>query len=151
MFEVVAVCVIGALAAVFTAAAGLRLLTQSGEFGELGVSLWARGTLAPSTGPSDGERIMRRARLMFASFPEVTQVVTQVGRPGDGTDSALFANTEYFVDLKPKDQWRPVFHQNKDELIRAMDREVEKIPGALWNFSQPIRRQHGGSCERCKG
>ena len=73
-----------------------------------------------------------------ASFPEVTQVVSQVGRPDDGTDTTGFFNTEYFVDLKPKDQWRPVFHQNKDELIAAMDRELEKIPGVLWNFSQPI-------------
>jgi len=101
-------------------------------------AIWARGTLAPSTGPSEGERVMRRARLVFASFPEVTQVVSQVGRPDDGTDSAQFSDTEYFVDLKPKAQWRPVFHENKEQLIRAMDREVEKIPGALWNFSQPI-------------
>ncbi len=42
------------------------------------------------------------------------------------------------MDLKPKEQWRPVFHQNKDELIAAMDREVEKIPGVVWGFSQPI-------------
>ncbi len=61
-----------------------------------------------------------------------------MGRPDDGTDTTGFFNTEYFVDLKPKDQWRPVFHQNKEELIAAMDRELEKIPGALWNFSQPI-------------
>ncbi|HXE14273.1 MAG TPA: CusA/CzcA family heavy metal efflux RND transporter [Bryobacteraceae bacterium] len=101
-------------------------------------AIWARGTLAPSTGPSDGERIMRKARVLFASFPEVTKVVSQVGRPDDGTDPSLFANTEYFVDLKPKEQWRPVFHENKEELIRAMDREVGKIPGVLWNFSQPI-------------
>ena len=101
-------------------------------------AIWARGTLAPSTGPAEGERVMKRARLLFASFPEVTQVVSQVGRPDDGTDSALFSNTEYFVDLKPKNQWRPVFHENKEQLIRAMDREVEKIPGVLWNFSQPI-------------
>ncbi len=101
-------------------------------------AIWARGTLAPSTGPAEGERVMRRARLMFATFPEVTKVVSQVGRPDDGTDSALFSNTEYFIDLKPKEQWRPVFQRDKEELIRAMDREVEKIPGALWNFSQPI-------------
>jgi cobalt-zinc-cadmium resistance protein CzcA len=81
---------------------------------------------------------MNRARLIFASFPEVTQVVSQVGRPDDGTDTGGFFNTEYFVDLKPKDQWRPVFHENKDEVIAAMDRELEKIPGVLWNFSQPI-------------
>src|ERR1039458_9304682 len=73
-----------------------------------------------------------------ASFPEVTQVVSQVGRPDDGTDTTGFFNTEYFVDLKPKDKWRPVFRQQKEELIAAMDRELEKIPGVLWNFSQPI-------------
>ena len=101
-------------------------------------AIWARGTLAPSTGPAEGTRVMNRARLILASFPEVTQVVSQVGRPDDGTDTTGFFNTEYFVDLKPKDQWRPVFRQNKDELIAAMDRELEKIPGVLWNFSQPI-------------
>ena len=101
-------------------------------------AIWARGTLAPSTGPEEGERIMNRARLIFASFPEVTKVVSQIGRPDDGTDPSLFSNTEYFVDLKPKAQWRSVFHQNKEQLIRAMGREVEKIAGADWNFSQPI-------------
>jgi heavy metal efflux system protein len=101
-------------------------------------AIWARGTLAPSTGPSEGAELMRRARIVFASFPEVTQVVSQVGRPDDGTDTTGFFNTEYFVDLKPKDQWRPVFHEDKDELIGAMDREVSKFPGVLWNFSQPI-------------
>ncbi|MBV8865560.1 MAG: efflux RND transporter permease subunit, partial [Acidobacteriaceae bacterium] len=101
-------------------------------------AIWARGTLAPSTGPDDGERTMNRARKMFASFPEVKQVVSQVGRPDDGTDPALFSNTEYFVDLKPKEQWRSVFHKDKEELILAMSGEVNKIPGALWNFSQPI-------------
>ena len=101
-------------------------------------AIWARGTLAPSTGPTEGTRIMNQARIIFASFPEVTQVVSQVGRPDDGTDIAGFFNTEYFIDLKPKEQWRPVFRQNKDALIAALDREVEKIPGALWNFSQPI-------------
>ena len=49
-----------------------------------------------------------------------------------------FFNTEYFVDLKPKEQWRPVFHQDKEELIAAMNRELDKIPGVIWNFSQPI-------------
>ncbi len=68
----------------------------------------------------------------------MTQCTSQVGRPDDGTDTTGFFNTEYFVDLKPKEQWRPVFHQNKEELIAAMDRELEKIPGVIWNFSQPI-------------
>jgi cobalt-zinc-cadmium resistance protein CzcA len=101
-------------------------------------AIWARGTLAPSAGPTEGTRVMNQARLVFASFPEVKQVVSQVGRPDDGTDTTGFFNTEYFVDLKPKEQWRPVFHEDKDALIDAMDREVGKIPGVLWNFSQPI-------------
>jgi cobalt-zinc-cadmium resistance protein CzcA len=101
-------------------------------------AIWARGTLAPSTGPTEGTRLTNQARIIFSSFPEVTQVVSQVGRPDDGTDTGGFFNTEYFVDLKPKEQWRPVFHQDKDELIGAMDRELEKLPGVIWNFSQPI-------------
>jgi len=101
-------------------------------------AIWVRGTLAPSTGPSEGTRVMNQARIILASFPEVTQVVSQVGRPDDGTDTAGFFNTEYFVDLKPKEEWRPIFDENKDELIDAMDRQLSKIPGVLWNFSQPI-------------
>jgi len=101
-------------------------------------AIWARATLAPSTGPTEGTRVMNQARVILASFPEVTQVVSQIGRPDDGTDTTGFFNTEYFVDLKPKEEWRPVFQRNKEELVAAMDRELEKIPGALWNFSQPI-------------
>jgi heavy metal efflux system protein len=101
-------------------------------------ALWVRGTLAPSTGPADGIRLMNEARIVLCSFPEVTQCWSQVGRPDDGTDTSGFFNTEYFVDLKPKEQWRPVFHQDKDRLIAAMDRELEKYPGVVWGFSQPI-------------
>jgi cobalt-zinc-cadmium resistance protein CzcA len=101
-------------------------------------AIWTRGTLAPSTGPSEGIRVMNEARVVLASFPEVTQVVSQVGRPDDGTDTTGFFNTEYFVDLKPKEKWRPVFREDKDALIAAMDRELEKIPGVVWGFSQPI-------------
>jgi heavy metal efflux system protein len=101
-------------------------------------ALWVRGTLPPSTGPAEGTLVANRARIILASFPEVTTVTSQVGRPDDGTDTTGFFNTEYCVDLKPKEKWRPVFHENKEEVIAAMDRELEKEPGALWNFSQPI-------------
>ncbi|MGB8769114.1 MAG: CusA/CzcA family heavy metal efflux RND transporter, partial [Candidatus Korobacteraceae bacterium] len=101
-------------------------------------AIWVRGTLAPSTGPTQGLQVVDRARQILASFPEVPVVVTQVGRPDDGTDPTGFFNTEYFVDLLPKEKWRPVFHQSKERLIEAMDRELEKIPGVIWNFSQPI-------------
>ena len=101
-------------------------------------AIWVRGTLAPSTGPSEGIRLADQARVVLAAFPEVRVVTSQVGRPDDGTDTTGFFNTEYFVDLKQKEQWRPVFHEDKDHLISAMNRELEKIPGVLWNFSQPI-------------
>ena len=101
-------------------------------------AIWARGTLALSTGPSESERVTDKTRQLLASFPEVTEVVSQTGRPDDGTDTAGFYNTEYYVGLKQKEDWRGVFHENKDELIGAMDRELEKTPGVLWNFSQPI-------------
>jgi cobalt-zinc-cadmium resistance protein CzcA len=94
--------------------------------------------MANSTSLTEGERFATQSRYILASFPEVTNVVSQAGAPDDGTDTGGFGNTEYFVDLKPKDQWRPVFHQNKDALIAAMNRELTKYPGAFWNFSQPI-------------
>jgi len=101
-------------------------------------ALWVRGTLAPSAGPDEGIRVMNQARVILCSFPEVPQCTSQTGRPDDGTDTTSFFNTEYFVDLKPKEEWRPVFHENKDELIAAMNRELNKIPGVGWGFSQPI-------------
>jgi heavy metal efflux system protein len=101
-------------------------------------AIWVRGILAPSSGPAEGTRVAARARIVLCSFPEVPQCTSQVGRPDDGTDATGFFNTEYFVDLKPREQWRPVFHQDKDELIAAMNRELSKIPGVVWGFSQPI-------------
>jgi cobalt-zinc-cadmium resistance protein CzcA len=101
-------------------------------------AIWVRGTLAPSTGPTESAQVANRARQVLASFPEVPQVVNQIGRPDDGTDTTGFFDMEFFVDLLPKDQWRPVFHEDKERLIAAMDRELEKIPGVFWGFSQPI-------------
>jgi len=101
-------------------------------------SLWVRGTLAPSTGPDEGVRLANQARILLCSFPEATECTSQVGRPDDGTDTTGFFNTEYFVGLKPKEKWRPVFHEDKERLIAAMQRELNKIPGVIWNFSQPI-------------
>jgi cobalt-zinc-cadmium resistance protein CzcA len=101
-------------------------------------AIWVRGTMAPSTGPTESAKVADRAREILASFPEVPQVVDQIGRPDDGTDTTGFFNAEFFVDLLPKEKWRPIFHQDKERLIAAMDRELEKIPGVFWGFSQPI-------------
>ena len=132
----VGVAVLGVLVALYLALSGVigsEFLPHLDEG-----ALWVRGTLAPSTGPDEGIRVSNQARVVLCSFPEVPQCTSQVGRPDDGTDTTGFFNTEYFVDLKPKGQWRPVFHENKDELIAAMSRELNKIPGVVWGFSQPI-------------
>jgi cobalt-zinc-cadmium resistance protein CzcA len=114
-------------------------------------SIWARGTLAQSTSLTEGTRFMNQARLTFAAFPEVVKVISEIGRPDDGTDTGGFGNTEYFVDLKPKAQWRPVFHEDKEALIAAMNLEVSKLPGAAWNFSQPIEDNVGETVTGTKG
>jgi len=101
-------------------------------------SIWVRGTLAPSTGPDESFAIANKARLALSSFPEVTEVVNQIGRPDDGTDTTGFFNTEYYVGLKPKADWRPVFGETKENLIASMNQQLGKIPGVIWNFSQPI-------------
>jgi len=132
---------VGIAAALFAVAA---YLTFGGPIGSEFLphldegSIWVRGTLPPSEGPTASIEFTNMARVVMASFPEVTQVISQTGRPDDGTDTAGFFNTEYFVDLKPKEQWRPVFHQNKEDLITAMNTELQKFPGVLWNYSQPI-------------
>src|SRR5208337_3777578 len=95
-------------------------------------AVWVRGTLAPSTGPTEGMRLANSVRVILAAFPEVKVATSQVGRPDDGTDTTGFFNTEYFVDLKQKEEWRPAFHESKEELIAAMDKELEKTPGVIW-------------------
>ncbi|MGA2834007.1 MAG: CusA/CzcA family heavy metal efflux RND transporter [Terracidiphilus sp.] len=102
-------------------------------------ALWVRGTLEQSAGPTEGIRVANEARVILCSFPEATDCTSEVGRPDDGTDHTGFFNTEYFVGLKPKEEWRPVFHENKGKLIAAMSLELEKkFPGVSWGFSQPI-------------
>jgi cobalt-zinc-cadmium resistance protein CzcA len=102
-------------------------------------ALWVRGTLDQSVGPDESVSVANQARVLLCSFPEATECTSQTGRPDDGTDHTGFFNTEYFVGLKPKEEWRPVFHENKDDLIAAMTLELnKKFPGVIWGFSQPI-------------
>ena len=130
------------LAVVSLAGSHLPGVQRSDRLGVSAASRRGRHLGARHAGPQHGTdrraAVIDRARQVLCSFPEVPQVVTQVGRPDDGTDTTGFFNTEYFVDLLPKEKWRPVFHQDKERLIAAMDRELEKIPGAIWKFSQPI-------------
>ena len=102
-------------------------------------SMWVRGTLEQSAGPDVSIAVANQARVILCAFPETTECTSQTGRPDDGTDHAGFFNTEFYVGLKPKEKWRPVFHQNKDNLIASMNQTLEdKFPGVVWGFSQPI-------------
>ncbi len=101
-------------------------------------AIWARGTLAPSTGPTEGTRVMNQGRIIFASFPEVTQVVSQVGRPDDGTDrpASSIPSTSSISSLKTSGGRS--FSRIKRRSFPPWTTRWRKIPGALWNFSQPI-------------
>ena len=146
MLGVAAISLAGTLYLGFGGVIGAEFLPHLDEG-----AIWARGTLANSTSLSEGEKFAEQERFVFASFPEVKTVVSQAGRPDDGTDTGGFGNTEYFVDLKPHDEWRPMFHRNKEELIAAMNLAAQKYPGAVWNFSQPIEDNVGETMTGTKG
>src|ERR1700687_4989554 len=100
-------------------------------------AIWVRGTLPPSTGPTTGIAVTKRGRSILPQFPEVKQIVSQVGRPDDGSDASGFYNTEFFVDLLPRSEWRAEL-RTKEQLIDAMDKSLRAMPGVDCNFSQPI-------------
>jgi heavy metal efflux system protein len=102
---------------------------------------------------TDGSiRVANEARILLCSFPETTECTSQTGRPDDGTDHTGFFNTEYFVGLKPKEQWRPVFHENKDDLIAAMNSGADKEDSRRrLGVLAADRRQHGRGGQRRKG
>ena len=76
-------------------------------------------------------------RLTFKKYPEVTDVVSQLGRPEDGTDPTSYFNCEFFVNLKPREYWRAGV--DKPELVRQIEAELRQIPGVNYNFSQTIQ------------
>ena len=102
-------------------------------------NLWIRATMQQDISFQQSEKITDQIRATLRSYPEVTQVVSQMGRPDDGTDVSTFNNSEFLADLKPASQWRPQFHENKDQLIAAMQKSFEQFPGIDFNFSQNIQ------------
>ncbi len=100
-------------------------------------NLWVRATLPQDASYETGVKMAREIREILLSFPVVTQVVSQTGRPDDGTDVTTFNNVEFMVSLKTPDQWPHGL--TKDELIQQMDAQLEKYPGVDFNFSQNIQ------------
>jgi heavy metal efflux system protein len=126
----------GALAAL--ALAALILMNIGSEFlPKLDEgSLWVRGFIPQTVAPSEADALSRRVRAILASFPEVKTVVTQLGRPDDGTDVNGWDIIECAVELKDRSQWTTA--KTRDGLVEAMNARLSEIPGVPFQFSQYI-------------
>lgn len=128
-----------AIAAACLAGTILLLSLVGGEFMpklEEG-NMWIRATLPQDVSIESSRQIAHDIREILLKYPEVVQVVSQDGRPDDGTDVTTFNNIEFMVSLKPPDQWPGKI--TKDSLIQQMNAELGKFPGITFNFSQNIQ------------
>src|SRR5712671_3066301 len=132
--------IVVALGAVFLAVAGLLSLRLGTEFLphlEEG-NLWIRAAMPPTISLESGTPFVERMRQILRSHPEVITVVSQHGRPDDGSDAAGFYNAEFFVPLKPLDQWTPGL--TKEKLTEQLQKEfADEFTGITFNFSQYIQ------------
>ena len=129
-------------------------------------NLWIRDTCPLNTTLERQAAISKEARAIMASYPEVLDVVNQIGSTDDGTDTDGYYNSEFFVPLRNEKDWPAVVEQQgwrrwlygpkrprtKEELVKEMDAELErKLPGVNWNFSQNIRDNVMESLSGIKG
>jgi heavy metal efflux system protein len=99
-------------------------------------AVYVRASLPLSTSLREAERLTVDMRSIFQSFPEVKQVMSQTGRPNDGTDPTGFFNVEFHVDIFPQEQWKNKI--SVEELIEQFKSKLSLYPGINFNFSQPI-------------
>jgi cobalt-zinc-cadmium resistance protein CzcA len=132
--------IVVALGALFLAVVGLLSLRLGTEFLphlEEG-NLWIRAAMPPTISLESGTPFVERMRQILRSHPEVITVVSQHGRPDDGSDAAGFYNAEFFVPLKPMDQWTPGL--TKEKLTEQLQKEfADEFTGITFNFSQYIQ------------
>lgn len=100
-------------------------------------ALWVEAELPMSVSLNEADSVSQKMIATLSSFPEVKQVLSQIGRTNDGTDPKGFFNVQIQVDLKPKKEWKRGI--TEDELIDEMDKKLNVIPGLVLNYSQPIR------------
>jgi len=113
-------------------------------------NLWIRATMPSTISLEEGNTYVNRMRAVIGSFPEVESVVSQHGRPDDGTDAAGFFNAEFFAPLKPASQWRPGL--DKDTLTTQILRKLETdFPGVEFNFSQYLQDNVAEAVSGVKG
>jgi heavy metal efflux system protein len=99
-------------------------------------ALWVRATMPYTISFDESAKIAPQVRAILRSFPEVTTVASELGRPDDGTDPTGFFNVEFYVDLKPYSQWSGPY-RNKAGLIEAINKKLEAFPGINFNYTQP--------------
>ena len=99
-------------------------------------SLWVRANLPATISFEEAAKISPKVRAVLRSFPEVTVVGSELGRPDDGTDPTGFFNDEFFIGLKPYSEWKGEYH-SKTALIEAINHKLEAFPGVVFNFTQP--------------
>jgi heavy metal efflux system protein len=99
-------------------------------------ALWVRATMPYTISFDESAKIAPKVRDILHSFPEVTTVASELGRPDDGTDPTGFFNVEFFVGLKPYSQWAGSY-RNKAGLIEAVNQKLSSFPGINFNYTQP--------------
>jgi cobalt-zinc-cadmium resistance protein CzcA len=99
-------------------------------------ALWVRATMPYTISFDESARLTPKVRAILRSFPEVTTVASELGRPDDGTDPTGFFNVEFFVGLKPYSQWAGSY-RNKAGLIEAVNQKLSAFPGVNFNYTQP--------------
>ena len=99
-------------------------------------ALWVRATMPYTISFDESANITPKIRHILLSFPEVTTVASELGRPDDGTDPTGFFNVEFYVGLKPYAQWNGTYH-TKAALIEAVNQKLGSFPGIIFNYTQP--------------
>ena len=100
-------------------------------------SIWVNFTLPPGISINEVNKTLHKARVALLKFPEVNKVVSQAGRPDDGTDPKPINMVEMLVDLKPEEEWAS--RKTKEQVIDEMEKVLDDMPGIKPSFSQPIR------------
>jgi cobalt-zinc-cadmium resistance protein CzcA len=99
-------------------------------------ALWVRATMPYTISYDESAKLTPKVRDILKSFPEVTTVASELGRPDDGTDPTGFFNVEFFVGLKPYSTWSGAY-RNKAGLIEAINKKLSSFPGVNFNYTQP--------------
>lgn len=99
-------------------------------------ALWVRATMPSTISYDASSKIVPQVRQILSSFPQVTTVTSEHGRPDDGTDSTGFFNAEFFVGLKPYSEWTGKY-RDKPALIAAINKKLAVFPGITFNYTQP--------------